>query len=218
MYLSRLILNPRTRQVQRELAEPYQMHRSIMQAFPNGLQQNEERVLWRVDDHPRLGPVLLVQSWGMPDWTSLADGYLRPLNQPNPAIKPFEPALSAGQPLRFRLRANPTAKRRSEASGERKRMALYKDAEQLAWLQRKAAAAGFEIISINIANEGNNAGRKPNNGSNHVLTLLAVRFDGILHVTDPAALHTAIQTGIGSGKGLGFGLLSLAPINSGSGL
>ena len=34
MYLSRLILNPRSRRVQRELAEPYEMHRSLMKAFP----------------------------------------------------------------------------------------------------------------------------------------------------------------------------------------
>ena len=38
MYLSRLILNPRNRRVQREIAGPYQMHRSIMRAFPDNLQ------------------------------------------------------------------------------------------------------------------------------------------------------------------------------------
>ncbi len=211
MYLSRLILNPRSRQVQRELAEPYQMHRSIMQAFSTGLQENEERVLWRVDEHPQLGLMLLVQSWCMPDWANLTDGYLRPLSQPNPAIKSFEPVVNPGQLLRFRLRANPTAKRRPESSAERKRMALYKDEEQLAWLQRKASAAGFEPVSINLVSEGNNAGRKSKDGKTYALTLLAVRFDGVLRVTDPAALMSAVQAGIGSGKGLGFGLLSLAP-------
>ena len=216
MYLSRLILNPRSRLVQRDLAEPYQMHRSIMRAFPDGLHEDEERTLWRIDDHPQLGPMLLVQSWCMPDWTDLAEGYLRPVNQPNPAIKPFSLALSNGQTLRFRLRANPTAKRRAEISAARKRMALYKDQDQLDWLKRKATTAGFEILSVNLANEGKDAGKKSEDVQTHRLTLLAVRFDGVLRVIDPAALGEAVQSGIGSGKGLGFGLLSLAPVNSGS--
>ena len=33
MYLSRLLLNPRSRQVQRETADPYNLHKTIMQAF-----------------------------------------------------------------------------------------------------------------------------------------------------------------------------------------
>jgi CRISPR system Cascade subunit CasE len=38
----------------------------------------------------------------------------------------------------------------------------------------------------------------------------AVTFDGLLRVTDPEALLAALAGGIGSGKGFGFGLLSLA--------
>ena len=53
MYLSRLILNPRNRRVQREVTDPYQMHRSIMRAFPDGLKPEEERVLFRVEGHSR---------------------------------------------------------------------------------------------------------------------------------------------------------------------
>jgi len=33
----------------------------------------------------------------------------------------------------------------------------------------------------------------------------------VLQVTDPAKLWETVQQGIGPGKGLGFGLLSLAP-------
>jgi CRISPR system Cascade subunit CasE len=40
---------------------------------------------------------------------------------------------------------------------------------------------------------------------------MSVQFDGILRVSDPDKLHAAIENGIGSGKGFGFGLLSLAP-------
>ena len=43
-------------------------------------------------------------------------------------------------------------------------------------------------------------------------THFAVLFEGVLEVNDPALLEKAIQEGIGSGKGFGFGLLSLAPV------
>jgi hypothetical protein len=44
----------------------------------------------------------------------------------------------------------------------------------------------------------------------HDLNLIAVRFDGQLQVTDPVTFSDTLERGIGSGKGLGFGLLSLA--------
>jgi CRISPR system Cascade subunit CasE len=215
MYLSRLILNPRSRRVQRELAQPYEMHRSIMRAFPVDLKEGEERVLWRIDEHLELGVMLLVQSWDAPDWTWLADdgarGYLLPVDVPNPAVKPVNFAPTAGQVFRFRLRANPTVKRRFAESGDHKRVGLYAEDDQVQWLQRKAEAAGFLLKSVSLARDDQRAGSKADDGQTHKLTLAAVRFDGLLQVTDPAKLTRAMQSGIGSAKGLGFGLLSLAP-------
>jgi CRISPR system Cascade subunit CasE len=42
------------------------------------------------------------------------------------------------------------------------------------------------------------------------LNLLSVQFDGLLQVLDPDALWHTVQAGVGSAKGFGFGLLSLA--------
>ena len=42
------------------------------------------------------------------------------------------------------------------------------------------------------------------------LAHLAVRYEGLLQVGDPERLLQAVRGGIGSAKGLGFGLLSLA--------
>ena len=42
------------------------------------------------------------------------------------------------------------------------------------------------------------------------LTHVAVRFDGLLEVTDPVKFLETLRAGIGSAKGFGFGLLSLA--------
>ena len=46
MYLSRLILNPRSRQVRSELADLYEMHRTVMQSFAGRL-EDDELVLFR---------------------------------------------------------------------------------------------------------------------------------------------------------------------------
>jgi CRISPR system Cascade subunit CasE len=40
-----------------------------------------------------------------------------------------------------------------------------------------------------------------------------VEFRGTLCVTDPATFHQTFQTGLGSAKAFGFGLLVIAPLN-----
>jgi CRISPR system Cascade subunit CasE len=217
MYLSRLILNPRSRRVQRELAEPYEMHRSLMRAFSSGLAAREERILFRVDDHPRRGLELLVQSWETPDWTWLeeagAQGYLRLTEQANPAVKPFDFRPAAGQVLAFRLRANPTRRLgRGAAEGAGRRVGIYREDDQIAWLERKAQQHGFRVVqaSVNSGSKAENQGAIHRAHASHDLKLLSVQFDGVLQVTDPDKLVAAVENGIGSGKGFGFGLLSLA--------
>jgi len=219
MYLSRLILNPRNRRVQRELAEPYQMHRSIMRAFKDDLQPGEERVLWRVDEHPRLGLILLVQSWSAPDWSWLAEdgarGYLLPMAEPNPAVKSFELHLTAGQTLIFRLRANPTRRLGKSAEyNQGKRVGIYDEEEQIAWLTRKGEQHGFRVLEARVGHDGKIVNREAiaRDGQTHKLEFFGVQFEGVLQVTDPDKLTAAVQAGIGSAKGFGFGLLSLAPV------
>src|SRR5512143_2673582 len=80
MYLSRLTLNPRNAQVRSELARPYEMHRTLLQAFQHGQhgidRASEEAagVLFRVDENPREQQiVVLVQSRIAPDWSKLSD-------------------------------------------------------------------------------------------------------------------------------------------------
>jgi CRISPR system Cascade subunit CasE len=214
MYLSRLTLNPRTRRVQREIAAPYQMHRSLMNGFPDDLAEGDERVLFRLESHPRTGDLtLLVQSLTLPDWSWLAEpgarGYLLPADVPNPAVKSFDLDLSSGQVLAFRLRANPTARRRLP-DGTRKRVGLYREEEQIAWLERKAELGGFRVRSVRTSNQHIVDGRLKRDKEAHKLRLLSVQFDGLLQVTDPDRLRETVQRGVGSGKGMGFGLLSLA--------
>ncbi len=219
MYLSRLILNPRSRQVRSEMADLYQMHRTIMQAFPARLEA-DERVLFRLDLHPRTGvPTLLVQSQHAPDWSFLSapgKNYLQPasdlpLEMENPAVKPMEVGFHAGQVLAFRLRANPTVKKDRPDEKQGRRVGLVREADQLAWLQRKIEAAGGRLISANASYDARLQGTLYRQQDKHRLEFAAVQFDGVLEVQDPARLLAAYESGIGSAKGFGFGLLSLAP-------
>jgi CRISPR system Cascade subunit CasE len=213
MYLSKLILNPRTRRVQKEVAQPYQMHRSLMRAFPDNLAEGAERVLFRLETTRTGTLTLLVQSLTLPDWSWLAEsnarGYLLPVSEPNPAVKSFDPNLAPGQVLAFRLRANPTVKRRFNEK-DHKRVGVYGEEEQIEWLKRKGERGGFRVLSARTSNQDIVGGRIHRDKVTHKLRLLVVQFDGLLQVTDPDRLCGTVRRGVGSGKGLGFGLLSLA--------
>ncbi len=218
MYLSLLQLNPRSRQVQSELANPYEMHRTVMSAFPDGHPRDAAGVLFRLDFDSRTGqPALLVQSQSEPNWHTLKPGYLLADGMPNPQTKPFQPRFQAGQLLAFRLLANPTRRvGNKEDPNCGARVALYKEEEQYEWLSRKAAQHGFRVLQAQVSHTDTLTGklrREPQ--TEHALTLFAVRFDGVLEVTDPAKLREALASGIGSGKAFGFGLLSLARPHSG---
>lgn len=209
MYLTRLVLNPQSRRVQREIAERYELHRTIMAAFPDML-PTDERVLFRLETDARTGDaLLLVQSQYAPDWSYLETPdyhrYLIALDEPNPWVKTFDPQFVEGQRLFFRLQANPTVKRRG------KRYGLYREAEQIAWLERKGRSGGFRVVEGRASEEAILRGRLYRDDEKHRLQFLSVQFDGLLQVIDPDRLRDSVRNGMGSGKGLGFGLLSLAP-------
>lgn len=213
MYLSRLLLDPRSRQVQRETADPYNLHRTILQAF--GPNREQAGVLHRLDIGPRTGAIsLLVQSQTAPDWQPLVEkAYLLPADPfsglENPAVKPLTLSLQTGQILQFRLTANPTISkvRRDENGAHRNsnRVPLVHEDKQLDWLQKRAAANGFRLLQTTISRTQKQTSRPKE------ITLYTVQFNGRLQITDTQQFQTAVRTGIGPAKAFGCGLLSLAP-------
>jgi CRISPR system Cascade subunit CasE len=203
MYLSKLSLNPQpnARAVQRDLASPYELHRTIMRAFPGQDAGGPGRVLFRLET-TRAGepPVVLVQSEKQPDWSPLRQqsGYLWEPPKSKELALQFRP----GQRLRFRLRANPTVKRWAEG----KRHGLLREEDQRNWLVRKAARCGFRLPDFVVRSSRRVVSGSGKNSPTH----LAVDYEGILEVTDPAAFLEALAAGIGPAKGFGFGLLSVA--------
>jgi len=228
MYLSKLVLNIRDRQARRDLASPYELHRTLWRAFP---ENDPGRILFRVDSDQRGGaPIVLVQSDLAPDWGRLEERGARYLLGA-PDFKEFAPTFATGQQLRFRLRANPTKKLGTSSKQDRldgnkdngQRVALLCDVDQVAWLVGKGDKGGFQVPGewleqdegkkrpnfrvdvvpegwVGTGKEGHTAGR-----------FYAVRFDGVLQVTDPGKFLKTLADGVGSAKGFGFGLLSVAP-------
>lgn len=241
MYLSRLILNPRSRSVLRDLADCQELHRTVMSAFPQiqgleGAPREKCGVLHRLEmDRHRSRITLYVQSREEPDWSQVPPGYL--LDQErleNPAYKSVMDqyrALKEGAVLFFRLRANPTRKidTKSGPDGRRRhgrRVELRNEADQIAWLRRKGERGGFELVSVRVnpavpdvralpeSSLGMVRGIRPKSGQDRQsLTLASVLFEGHLKITDSEIFFTdSLAKGLGPGKAYGLGLLSLSPL------
>lgn len=198
MYLSRLMLNPRSRWVQQDLADRYQLHKTVFSGFAETLPE-DERVLFRLESGRHGTIALLVQSHDIPQWSRSEQ-----IQRPRYLLKPveekvFEPRFRLGQVLQFRLVANPTIKRNG------KRLALRKEEDQIAWLQRKAQENGFRVAQLQLVREGDIRGGR----GRQMMTWHSVRFDGLLVVENVEAFTRAVVKGIGAAKGFGFGLLSV---------
>ena len=72
MFLSQLIFNQKNRNARRDLAMPYEFHRTVSRAFPSAAAGGPGRVLFRIEaDSDRVPPTALVQSEKRPDWSYL---------------------------------------------------------------------------------------------------------------------------------------------------
>ena len=220
MYLSQLILNPRSREARRDAGDEYHMHSTLARLFTDApkaekerrfeelTRAEKERVLFRIERHADDGLVrVLVQSYRAPDFSKLPTGYCNTPPQTRNDYGEKLHALTPGQTLRFRLRANPTIKQQG------KRLGLREPAEQQAWLERKLREAGAELLECRFMPHEVTQARKhkANDETAPRQIHLGVVFEGALRVTNPEDFRKHIEAGLGSAKGYGFGLLSLAP-------
>lgn len=174
--------------------------------------------LFRVDPQPSGRAVIIVQSAIKPDW-KYAFGNAEHLLAGPPQCREYRNEWTIGDVLRFRLEANPTQRKMQYASEhigrggrsrtEGKRIGVYGIDEQRKWLDRKAGMGGFEIVDARV-DSGICTSFKRGGNSQDKLDHLSVTFNGLLRVTDPGKFVAALEGGIGSAKGFGFGLLSVA--------
>lgn len=202
MHLTRLSLDPRSAQARRDLADAYDMHRTLSRVFAQDDVHAPPRFLWRFEPHGAWSdPVVLVQSAHAAEWARLdaMGGYLK--KSAETKAVPLDRLLQHVARYRFRLLANPTVTR------EGKRYGLAAEDAQLAWLARQGLRCGFEVqaavVSASDVLTSNKGGRS--------ISLQRACFEGVLQVTDVDKVAGVLQEGIGPGKAFGCGLLSLGP-------
>ena len=211
MLLHKVLLDLRCKEARRDIADPYEMHSTLCRAFsipekkcPSGT------FLWRLEpENSNTGmPIVIVQSSVLPDWTRIlvADWF---------AEKPFSPInieeklklkienLAIGKRFRFRIRANPSICRKG------KRYGLYKPEEQENWLLQQGKLKGFLPETVHRSQELMLTGNRRADSNVKVFSVL---YNGVLQVTDPKSFIEAVSIGIGHGKTMGLGLLSVVPI------
>ena len=228
VYLSELTVNVRRHEVRSLFADTHALHRWVMRAFPSKDAGGNGRILYRAENG-KSKAVIIVQSDFEPNWdehriegASVRGPRLWNISQTQ------ETTFSQGNLFRFRLLANPIVTQKG------KRHPLLKEEEQVAWLQRKGAQNGFELVpvqltandwmdlsteedysqpaEVQVVSRGMLTGKKSDGQGVMGLSHYAVEFDGILRVTDSAKFVAGVKQGIGPAKGFGFGLLSVARV------
>ncbi len=235
LYLSRIILNPSSKAVMKDLANPRDLHRTISRWFPAITGQDDKpqheketprkvyRLLHRLD---RKGDslVLYLQSTIAPDWSRMTPGYA--IRHDEKAIHLLYAEIKGGTRLQFRLEANPSkrvgkndpaAADKYKDPNKRRRVDIRKEDDRVKWLERKGEECGFAICRVSASDSTAAVATsmpppisfQHDNGR---ATIAAAVFDGTLEVTDADTFRKALVNGIGPGKAYGFGLMSIAPV------
>lgn len=226
-------MNPRCNQVRLDYNDAYQMHKTLMNAFPDGIRREDVRLLWRLEYNRNRNDIsVLAQSMKKPEWGKIKDrheAYFAEVHN-NPAVKELQTDVFRNleeKRLLFKLRANPSRRVNSVSKDERlrgkgknkgKRIGIIDGKEQLLWLNRKLSSGGCKLISANAVRESISGtlikGFKRDGGAVKKLSILSVVFEGVLEVYDADSFVDMANKGVGPAKGLGFGLLSFAGLSS----
>lgn len=195
----------------------YDWHQAIWRAFPGYERGTEQPFLWRLDPGDCDASTLWVLSEAEPE----------PLGWGRQATKSVAETFLKHVKYEFALSANPTVKRvvRLEDGSRKKngsRTAIYDAVELKNWLLRKGEAGGFRVERVDVDPpvkesfykriEMTDEKTKEKKTKTTRGTLSRVEFRGVLSPTDFELFEATWKNGIGSAKGLGFGLLLLKPI------
>jgi CRISPR system Cascade subunit CasE len=244
MYLTRAYLNPRRDGAQKLITSPQRMHAATLACFPEQpvLTTDSGRVLWRLDADNRHRPVLWIVSPARPDLTHIIEDAGWPKAETGQwESRDYESLLQSlvvGQHYAFRLTANPTqsipAKRPVtsdptqplERRPRGKRVPHVTVSQQIDWLARRSATAGFRLLPASAFLPGTTEQATQVQVSDRTITKFSkekgkrqvaithTTFVGALEVADPDAMRTTLCHGIGHARAYGCGLLTLASFPS----
>lgn len=226
MFLSRVPLNPARTGTRKFLTSPQVTHAAVLAAFPPDRFAEPAnapgRLLWRIDRRD-LDIDLYVVSPTEPDFTHIVEqaGWPTTTAWTTRKYTPLLDRLTVEQQWHFRLTANPvraSVDRTENGPLTRGKLVGLNVTEQMRWLQDKSEPNGFTLGVCRSADEEipdvvitERSTRRFRRGSATV-TLSTATYEGVLVVSDPEKLRSALVKGIGRAKGYGCGLLTLAPI------
>ncbi len=205
MYLSRLTLDSQHPQARRDLGNAYDMHRTLTRAFVADAHAQPSPFLWRRESDGVGATKLLIQSDVPANWSTIDNlgGYALQV-QGNKKVE-ISQLVQTGRRYRYRVLVNPTVTR------DGKRHGLTREDDQLAWLNRQGEKHGFTLLAC--LRTGHDLLRTQRGKSGDRITLQTALLEGILQATDSTALQLSLQHGLGHGKAMGLGLLSLAAVS-----
>lgn len=202
--------------------DAYANHQLLWRLFPDA---EERPFLFRQEmEQEQLGSELSPR--GLPIFYMLSS--LEPT--PLPGLlecesKPFEPRLSEGDRLIFKLRANPTVAKKREGETRSRRHDVLMDAKlrarqegsgsagdvqramedsALEWLAYRSRDLGFDPISApQISGYRQHQFRR----KKREIRFSSVDYEGVMTVIDPERLRTALLDGVGRSRAFGCGLL-----------
>jgi CRISPR system Cascade subunit CasE len=209
LYFSRLLLAP-----SRDL---YAVHQTLWDGFRSG-EPTTRPFLFRADrvvfaEQTHVWKVL-VQHEVPADWQRLGTKLVEQTQ-----VGPRPLAFRVGERLRFFARLNATVSKKGRGQIKHAdldsaayraargiRVAVRDDEEAHAWLGRQGQQHGFALVAARVAGQRRERWQK----QGHAAVLDGVDVEGHLEVTDAAGLTAVIRAGIGRGRSVGFGLLSVA--------
>ncbi|ECG8590994.1 type I-E CRISPR-associated protein Cas6/Cse3/CasE [Salmonella enterica subsp. salamae] len=215
MYLSRITLH--TAQLapsqMLHLVErgEYVMHQWLWELFPGG---KERQFLYRREELQGAFR-FFVLSQEPPAESAILDVQCRP----------FAPALSVGQMLRFTLRANPTickagkrhdllmeAKRRVKTQLDSQDIWSYQQHAALEWLSRQGEQNGFSLREASVDAYRQQQIRREK--SRQIIQFSSVDYAGVLVVNNPALFLQRLAQGYGKSRAFGCGMMMIKPGDS----
>lgn len=201
-YLSRMEM-PLAYAFQRHFNNPYRLHQWIWKSLPNDPDASRD-FLYRTDVMDRVLRILLLSERqpGTTDgceWQvkSVSDGFL------------------AHDIYRFQVRVNPTFKKSypaADANGKsvKRRLGIFNQEMCEEWFKHKFDSIGLKLHSLEL-----NAPQREtfSKGEGKSVTLITCDAKGVFEVTDRDKFVNGFDSGIGSAKGFGLGLIMCEPIS-----
>lgn len=201
LFLTKVALDSRQRSVRSAVAEPRDLHRCLMKAFPENLDgpgRSAAGLLYRLEPS---GHTILAQSRIKPEPDRLPNGFAaRTID-----ITKVLDRLARGLTVRYECVATPVRRQ----AKTKKEVALKGEAAEQWWTER-AQVSGLELPT-------NSDGNRVVLTEDRSLTIRGwrtlgyTRFEGVATIVDSNQLRAAVQRGIGRNKNWGAGLLTMTP-------